>query len=74
MAPVTFRLEFFGIGPNGKRSGPDKVTHTCASLDEAIDNAKSMMATTHFAVTGAAVVCLIKDQGGRILREVKAST
>ncbi len=66
-----WRFEFFRVGEDGKRTGPDVMTDGSASLEQAIAEAKSVMRnrTFHF---GKATVCLVKRQDGSIVREVSA--
>jgi hypothetical protein len=64
---TVWRLEFFGIAPDGKRIGPDVVTDGSTSLEEVVAKAESIMRTNTFHFWRPAL-CVIKSHDGSVVR------
>ena len=65
-------VEFYWADPSGTRTSVQNGTVLAPSLEQVIEEAKSMMQNITFpsVASGKANRCLIKKQDGRIVREV----
>jgi hypothetical protein len=67
---MIWQLEFYCVNSDGTRTGGDRVTDASKSLDQAAAQAESMMENVTFAF-GKANLCVIKNQNGTPVREVR---
>jgi hypothetical protein len=68
---TVWHFQFFQVAYDGRRIGGDVITDGSASLEEAIEEAKSIMRNRTFYF-GKASICVVKSQDGAIVREVSA--
>jgi hypothetical protein len=68
---TVWHFQFFQVAYDGRRIGGDVMTDGSKSLEQAMEEAKSIMRsrTFHF---GKATICVVKSQDGTIVREVSA--
>ena len=68
---AVWHFQFFQVAYDRRRIGGDVMMDGSASLEQAIEEAKSVMRnrTFHF---GKATLCVVKSQDGTIVREVSA--
>jgi hypothetical protein len=68
---MRLQFEFYLDTPEGPRMEGETVLYSSTTLDQAIKGAKRMLRERTFYF-GKANLCIIKDQGGRVIREVRS--
>jgi hypothetical protein len=67
---MLLHFEFYKVKPDGQRLGREKVTFGSSDMGLALGQAESILENTTFSF-GKANLCLIRDQHGNVLREVR---
>jgi hypothetical protein len=65
------QFQFYLDTPGGHRTGGETILYGSSTLDEATGRAESMLRERTFPF-GKANLCLIRDQDGNLIREVRA--
>ena len=66
---MLLQFEFYRVRPDGSLKHCEKITFSTTSMDLAVGHAKKVLEGGTFAF-GKANLCLIKDEDGRLIREV----
>jgi hypothetical protein len=67
---VLLQFPFYLDPPEGHRLGGDTIDYSSTTLDLAIGHAETMLQERTFSF-GKANLCLIRDQDGKVIREVR---
>jgi hypothetical protein len=67
---VLLQFYFYLDAPEGHRLAGDTITYDAATIDLAVGHAEKMLEDHTFSF-GKANLCLIKDEYGHVLREVR---
>jgi len=68
---MLLQFEFYLDTPEGHRMGGDTILYGSSTLDEATGRAELML-REHTFPFGKANLCLIKDEDGNLIREVRS--
>lgn len=68
---MLLQFEFYVDTPEDHPAGGETILYNSGSFDEALGRAESIL-REHTFPFGKANLCLIKDQGGRLIGEVRA--
>jgi hypothetical protein len=69
---MLLHFEFYRVRLDGRRIGGETITFGSSTLNLAIGHAQSMLKDRTFSF-GKANLCLIKDEDGNIVREVRGA-
>jgi hypothetical protein len=70
---MLLQFQFYLETPEGHRMGGETILYGSSTLDEATGRAESMLRERPFPF-GKANLCLIRDQDGNVIREVRGSS
>jgi hypothetical protein len=68
---VLLHLEFYPLNPAGSHRGCERIAFGTTSVNRAIVHARDLLENRMFSF-GHAKFCLIKDDQGKVLRQMKA--
>jgi hypothetical protein len=68
---MLFQFQFYLDTPEGHRMGGDTISYSSTTLDLAVGYAEAML-EEHTFPFGKANLCIIKDEYGHVLREVRS--
>ena len=70
---MLLQFQFYLDTPEGHRMGGETFTYDASTIDMAVGHAETMLEDHTFSF-GKANLCLIKDDYGHVLREVRSSS